>query len=133
MKRLLLPGVAVALALTLAACGGGDSDPPGANVAAGGDKPAGGGTATTKATDAPNTVLAKGLAFKPSTLRVKVGDTVTFKFDDGAMPHNAVADDGSFDTGLKTRTTVPVVINKAGRIPYVCTIHPTMKGTIIAE
>jgi plastocyanin len=133
MKRFLL--LVAALALVAAACGGGGSDAEsasGANSNGGKDGGAVSSTVTTKVA-AGNTVVAKGLKFKPATLRVKVGDEVNFKFDDGIIAHNAVADDGTFETDTVTKKTVTVTIPKAGRITYTCTIHPTMKGVIVAE
>jgi plastocyanin len=112
MKRLAV--VLLGLSLLLAACGSGSGG------GGGGDQP-------------PNYVLAKGLSFKPKTLTVQPGTEITFDFDDGSNAHNAVAEDKSFDTGLLTETTATVTLDKPGRYPYVCTVHPTMKGTIIVE
>jgi plastocyanin len=132
MKRFLV--LAAAVALTVAACGGGDSD-----VESAGGKDGASGKRTPASVTVPAkvssglTVVVKALKFKPSTLRVKVGDQVRFKFDDGVIAHNAIADDGTFKTDNVTDKTVSVTIPKAGRITYTCTIHPTMKGVIIAE
>lgn len=114
MKRLavVLLGL-LGLSLLFAACGSGGGG-------GGGDQP-------------PNYVLAKGLSFKPKTLTVQPGTEITFDFDDGSTAHNAVADDKSFDTGILTETTATVTLDKPGRYPYVCTLHPTMKGTIVVE
>ncbi len=119
MKR--LGSVLVGLALVFAACGGGGGD------GASGDGGSG-------ASDLPpNYVLAKGLKFRPDKLTVKVGDEVTFDFDDGSTAHNAVADDKSFDTGVHTEKSVQVKMDKPGTHKYVCTLHPGMEGTITVQ
>lgn len=115
MKRFALFASVLVFVAAFAACGSGS----------------GGG-----ASDAdlpPNYVVVKALKFTPKTLTVAPGDEITFDFDDGSVQHNAVAEDKSFDTGIHTETTVTVTLNKPGRYPYVCTLHPTMKGTIIVE
>src|SRR3990170_8765645 len=39
-----------------------------------------------------------GSAFDPADVTVEAGETITWS-NDGALPHTATADDGSFDTG----------------------------------
>lgn len=118
MKRFFATAAAVvALSMTLGACGGGGGSGDGGEAA---DLP-------------PDYVLVKNSKFIPAKLRVAVGAEVTFDFADGSLSHNAVADDKSFDTGLHTEKRIPVKITKAGTYKYICTIHPTMKGEIIAE
>lgn len=132
MKRFLL--LLAAVALVVSACGGGDSDTESGSP----DR----SSATTKPSRSSDdggdgatgsTVVVKGLKFTPSTLKVKAGDSVQFDFDDGVTPHNAVAADGSFKTDIVTKQTVTVTVAEAGRHPYSCTVHPTMKGVIVAE
>jgi len=117
MKRFFATVAAVALSMTLVACGGGSGSGDGGDAS---DLP-------------PDYVLVKNSKFIPSKLKVAVGAEVSFDFADGSLSHNAVADDKSFDTGLHTEKMVPVKITKAGTYKYICTIHPTMKGEIIAE
>lgn len=69
--------------------------------------------------------------YTPQTISIKVGDTVTWK-NDGAAPHSATADDGSFDTGVfnggQSRSET---FSTAGSIPYFCTVHgQAQSGTI---
>lgn len=123
MKRFVATVVAMtALSLSLAACGGG------------GSSSAAGSSDSSDSSDLPpDYVLVKNSKYTPKTLRVAVGTEVTFDFDDGSLAHNAVAKDKSFDTGLHTDKTVSVTIDKPGEHDYICTLHPAMKGTIIAE
>lgn len=75
------------------------------------------------------TVVARNMEFRPSTIAVKAGETVTWQFKD-TIPHNVVADDKSFQSKLLTKGTFTHTFASAGSFPYICTIHPTMKGTV---
>lgn len=69
--------------------------------------------------------------FTPKTLRVNVGDTVIWKNRD-IVPHTATGK--GFDSGyLKTGASWKFVIRKKRNYSYICTYHPTMKGTIIVR
>lgn len=70
----------------------------------------------------------KHKTFKPQTLHLKVGDTITFKNSD-PFSHNAYTDDeaNEFDIGMqKSGTTKSIKIKKAGSFDIECAIHPTM-------
>ena len=80
------------------------------------------------------TVAAKDIAYSPSTLAVKAGDTVTFKNEDGPT-HTFTADDKSFDSGRvapgKSFTfVVPASATAGTTIAFHCEIHSSMKGTL---
>jgi plastocyanin len=80
-----------------------------------------------------HTVVMEGVAFVPGVLRVARGDTVVWVNKD-AFPHTATAQDKSFDSreiaaGKQWRFTA----KRAGTFPYVCTLHPTMKGSLVVE
>lgn len=80
-----------------------------------------------------NTVKISNYSFNPATLTVKGGDTVTWTNEDG-VNHNVVADDKSFDTGvIEPGKTGSVTFSKAGTFAYHCSIHPTMKATIVVQ
>lgn len=115
-----------AAVIVLGACGGGSS-----SGGSGGSGSGGSGSGGAQGT--PKTVVVKGYKFAPRTLTVQAGDKVTFKFDDGQVAHNAVAKDKSFDTGTKTQEDAVVTLDQVGKFPYTCTLHPTMKGTIVVE
>jgi amicyanin len=82
---------------------------------------------------ADHAVSIAGMKFDPPTLEVAVGDTITFTNEDSA-PHTATASDGSFDTGRLSRgQSATVTISAAGTFDYICTIHPSMKGQVVAN
>ena len=130
MLRRKITSLALALvAVTaFAACGeggngGGGGDPTETGAATGGDKGGGGGKGV-------KVELADFKIHAPKT--AKVGDKVTVT-NTGKAPHNWVAKSGNafktkdLDAGAKQVVT----LKKAGKFPYVCTIHPDrMKGSI---
>jgi plastocyanin len=78
-------------------------------------------------------VLMEAVAFSPMTLEVKVGDTIVWKNRD-PFPHNVTADNGQFHSGdIAPGQTGKITIDKQGRFPYVCTLHPGMKGVLAAK
>ena len=82
---------------------------------------------------AEHAVSIKGMKFNPPALELAVGDTITFTNEDAA-PHTATADDGAFDTGrLNKGESATVTVDAAGAHPYICLVHPSMKGTVTAN
>ena len=76
------------------------------------------------------TVEMQDFEFSPAKLTVNAGTEVTWLNRDGA-PHNAVADDGSFETGtLNPDESASVVLDRPGTYSYVCTYHPGMEATL---
>lgn len=122
MRRVWV-GVALAVAAAVGLSGCGDDSDTADNGAA---------TASTGgASEDGATVILKDIAFKPEAVSVKVGDTVTWKFEDKGIPHNVIADDGSFKSETTDTGTFEHTFDKAGSFSYVCTVHPTtMKGTV---
>ena len=111
VKRTLSLCLAAA-ALGLAACGGSSDDEPAAAAKASG------GTAVAVADN----------TFTPASLKVAVGDTVTFE-NEGAIAHTVTGDD--FDSGsLAPGDTFTFKASEKGSFSYVCTFHPGMQGTI---
>lgn len=71
--------------------------------------------------------------FQPDTLRVAVGDTVTWVNGD-VVPHTATPVDATWDSGLiDAGATWTYVAETAGEAVYICTLHPSMKGWIAAR
>lgn len=78
-------------------------------------------------------VTIKNFKFAPASITVHVGDTITWSNQDIA-PHTATAPDGSFDTGtIDKGKSGSATFSKTGTIPYICSIHPNMKGTVVVE
>lgn len=115
--RLFLASFAL---LGLAACGGGSTQPA--------TSPEPQPTATVNATNS--------LQFTPTTVRLTVGGTVTFKF--GSIEHtlffdNAPAGAPANIPNLTSNTSVTRTFNTAGTFVYNCHIHPGMSGTVIVQ
>lgn len=77
-------------------------------------------------------VSTKGIRFSPSTVTIRRGQTVTWKFDDGSTPHNVVA--AHFRSSpTRNSGTYTVRFTRAGTYSYVCTIHPGMRGKVVVR
>ena len=72
-------------------------------------------------------------AYDPPTIKIKVGDTVTWTNKDN-VGHSATADDGTWDTGvLQQGKSGSAKFSKAGVFTYHCSVHPNMHGTIVVQ
>ena len=82
---------------------------------------------------ATHTITIEAMASSPETLHVKRGDTVVWVNKD-PFPHTATAADRSFDSReIASGKRWSYVAKTAGTHPYICTLHPTMKATLIVE
>ena len=132
MKRLPILAVSLVLATGgLAACGGDDDEDKGGSTA-----PAQtGAQATTQAAGAAGgqvTVSIKNTAFEPKNVTAKVGQTIKWTNDDPIA--HTVTQQGGFDSGtLNAGATFTFKPTRAGRIDYVCMIHPGQTGSITVE
>jgi plastocyanin len=83
-----------------------------------------------------NSITIKNFAFDPSTLTVKTGTAVTWVNQDSA-PHIIVSDTGSpaafSSDSLSTGASYKFTFTQAGTYTYHCSIHLSMKGTIIVQ
>jgi plastocyanin len=72
-----------------------------------------------------------GFAFKPATIRVKVGTTVRWTNRDQA-PHTVTASSGDFTSKQLGRGGVYARrFGRAGTFAYLCALHPQMKGRVV--
>jgi plastocyanin len=79
-----------------------------------------------------HTVVIEGMQFAPATLTVKRGDTVVWVNRD-YVPHTATAGK-AFDSGpIAAGQSWRFVPSGPGRHAVVCTLHPTMKATLVVE
>lgn len=112
-------------AIALAALGGcGESDSgsdatPTTNAAPGTTAADGAGSST---------VVLKGVKFSPESVSVKAGETVTWEWDDGTIPHD-VSGEG-FKSEVQESGTFEHTFSEAGVFEYKCTVHPTMTGSV---
>ena len=91
------------------------------------------GAATCKAPPATHTVPIDGLAFQPPALTVKVGDSIVWINKD-PFPHTVTSQAGGFDShALQPAQSWTYVASQKGEFSYICTLHPTMKGTLRVE
>lgn len=129
MTNLRLPLLSMALAATLAACGG--------TGAVGGSDPG------TDPADADATVTAVDMSFTPGAVTVAAaGQAFTLALvNEDSMPHNiAIYTDESrseklFDGAMVTDGTAVYEIPAldAGEYFFDCTLHPDMTGTLVIE
>lgn len=76
------------------------------------------------------TVKIQNFKFEPANLTIPVGETVQFINND-EEPHTATSTDGTFNSkALDTNETWNYTATKLGTFPYICSIHPFMKGAL---
>ena len=129
MKR--IPVLTLALvALAVAGCGSSNKPKSAANPSNNGSASGNAPKSTPAGPAGGKTVVItmKNIAFNPNSVTVKVGQTVKWVNDDSA-PHNVTGGplhSNTFGNG-GSFTYKPT---KAGKISYVCTIHPGMTATL---
>jgi plastocyanin len=114
LPTLLVPAV-LAAAIVLAGCGSDDG---------------GGGGADAAAVTGVTEVAAKDNHFTPAAIQVPAGTTVTWRFEDGFVPHYVKAD--GFTSGDPQRKgTFTHTFAQPGTYPYHCTVHDGMTGRVV--
>jgi plastocyanin len=89
------------------------------------------GETTSGNTGAKNEVLIESNTFKPDSLTIKVGDTVTWINND-SYNHTVTAKTGEFDSGnMANGAKFSFTFDKEGTYDYICSIHTFMTGKII--
>ncbi|HEX2767045.1 MAG TPA: cupredoxin domain-containing protein [Candidatus Limnocylindria bacterium] len=127
MKPIRFSLIALALVMTLAACGSTSAD----------------GGSTVDPADADATVTAADMAFAPGTVTVaSAGEAFSVALvNEDSMPHNiAIYTDSSkseklFEGEMVTGGTIVYDIPalEAGEYFFECSLHPNMTGTLIIE
>ena len=80
-----------------------------------------------------HTVTIDGFEFRPAVVTVHVGDVVEWRNSD-PVPHTATAKDAVLDSPeIAAGSTFRFTAGKKGRFDYICTLHPTMKGTLVVD
>jgi plastocyanin len=80
-----------------------------------------------------HTVQIEGLKFNPERLEVAAGDTVVWTNKD-VVPHTVTASQAKVESGeIAPGKSWRFVAKKKGEMPYICRIHPTMKGVLVVK
>ena len=91
------------------------------------------GSARSAADAAPVTgvtaVVGKDLRFQPPAIQVPPGTEVTWRFDDGSVPHNVKG--GGFASGNQTEGSFAHRFDRPGEFRYTCTLHAGMDGRVV--
>ena len=74
------------------------------------------------------TVTIDKLAFAPTEITAKVGDTIEWVNKD-VFAHTATVK-GGWDVMIQPKKSASLVLEKAGAVEYYCRFHPNMKGHI---
>jgi plastocyanin len=75
-------------------------------------------------------VTTDKLAFSPTEVNAKVGDTIVWNNKD-ILAHTATADNKDWDVMIGSQQTASLVLKTAGSIDYFCKFHPNMKGRVV--
>jgi len=119
----LIPALLCLLLLGFASFAAGCSSPAPAAPAA----------ATPAASGGGNAVTIAGFAFNPTDLTVRTGSTVIWTNNDPAS-HTITSDSGAFSSDPVVQGgTYQFTFSQPGTYAYHCSIHPSMKGTIIVQ
>lgn len=112
--------------MVAAACGGGGTStqaPPPSQAAA---------AIVCSGTPGSGQVAAADFTYTPSSSTAAVGSTITWANGDSA-PHTVTFDAGPDCGQMTSGGTITATFNVAGSYPYHCTIHPSMKATVVVQ
>jgi plastocyanin len=130
MKR-ITPLLFAVVALVAAGCGSSNNSSS-SSSASSAPATTTGSTSTSGGTAAPSgktvTIDMKNIQFNPKDVTVKVGETVKWVNQD-SVPHNVTGGPMHSPT-FGQGGTFTYKATKAGKISYVCTIHPGMTATL---
>lgn len=86
---------------------------------------------STASTSQTNSVTIQNFAFSPAHITVKKGTTVTWTNQDSAA-HNVTSNQsgGPKSGTLEKGQTFSFKFDTTGTFDYICSIHPSMKGTV---
>lgn len=78
-------------------------------------------------------IVIDAMEFRPRTLEVRAGDTVTWTNKD-PFPHTAASSKPGFSSPeIASGKSWSMVVRTKGDFDYVCTLHPTMKARLVVR
>jgi plastocyanin len=77
-------------------------------------------------------VTVENIAFTPMSVTVEIGGTVTWDFTQGTHTTTGSGPE-SWDSEVKNSGSFSHKFNLLGSFSYICSIHPSMTGTVIVE
>lgn len=109
---------------------------PAALVACAAAGPGTGGPHRSAAPPPAVVVEVRNVAFTPQVVRVTVGQSVRWHFDDGGLLHGVQGDSGEgnqeFDSGIRSKGIYTVTFTTPGKRGYHCEVHSMMMtGSVI--
>lgn len=124
--RRILPALCAVVVLAAAGCGSSNSSSTSSGSSS--------GSASTGAASSSGGAVAikmQNIAFDPKAVTVKVGQKVTWTNED-SVDHNVTSQSGESikSDNFGKGGTFSFTPTKAGKISYVCTIHPGMTATL---
>lgn len=78
-----------------------------------------------------NNIVIKDFSFNPATLNVNKGDTVVWTNEDSVV--HRISGNSFQSNDLGNGQSYSFTFNSVGTFDYICSIHPSMKGTIIVK
>jgi plastocyanin len=72
--------------------------------------------------------VLKNIAYDPSSVTIKAGEAVEWRWQDGDTPHNV--DFGDTKSGDPKTTGTFTRSFSAGQFRYHCDVHPSMQGSV---
>jgi len=80
-----------------------------------------------------HTVVIEGMKFSPSTLEIKLGDSVVWQNKD-FFPHDVTEENNSFQSkAIPSKGSWKFVAEKRGQFSYICSLHPMMKAVLVVK
>jgi len=80
-----------------------------------------------------HTVVIEAVKFTPAVMTVNRGDVVVWVNKD-PIPHTATAPHGAFDShSIAAGGSWKFIARHKGEFAYICTLHPSMQGTLIVK
>jgi plastocyanin len=133
VKLLAVPVLALLMFASLSACGGSGGGYGSASATATPGSSGGAATTTPAAAGGASTVKVSiaNFAFDPASVTIKAGDAVEWTNNDSAT--HTVVGSGWESGSLGNGATFSHTFTEKGTFDYKCSIHPSMKGTVVVQ